>query len=81
MAENETKQEKETPRQHFVRLAETRVTRITEWLDKLGKLGNKNLYEYSEDDVTAIETALRAEVDKAIGRLRNSGKAQGFKLG
>lgn len=84
MAKNETTPARtvESKQEHFKRLAEVRVNRIIEWSEKLGRLSNSALYEYSEADVEKIETACNEVLAAAIAKLKNGGKVEGagFKL-
>ncbi|MBY6151656.1 hypothetical protein KUV47_00395 [Vannielia litorea] len=50
-------------RDKFKRLAESRVNRAISDIRSIGKLSNKSHYEYTEDDVKKIYTALRGELD------------------
>lgn len=78
--QDEAAKTKETPRQHFKRLAGVRVNNIIEWSEKLGRLGNPNLYEYTDEDITKIEEALTKATSGAIAALKNGGKVEGFSL-
>lgn len=55
---------KETNRERFVRIAETRTQKIIDMLDLLGNCSNSYNYEYTNKDVEkmygAIEEALKA---------------------
>ena len=53
---------KETKRERFVRLAEARTNKILEMMRLLGNCASKSNYEYSEDDVKEIFTALEREL-------------------
>jgi hypothetical protein len=44
----------DTKRKRFIKIAESRVNRILNNLDSLGKCSNKRNYEYSENDVQKI---------------------------
>lgn len=72
---------KETKGDHFKRLAVHRTNQIIEWSEKLGRLNNPNLYEYTDEQVTAIEEALTKAVQDAVAALKNrTGKKSGFTL-
>lgn len=49
-------------RDRFVELVEARVTRVTQTMRLIGNLANTNNYEYSEEDVQKIFSALDAEI-------------------
>ena len=59
MGKNETKRDK------FVRLAETRTNKIISMIKLLGNCSNTNIYEYSQDDVDKIFSAIESEVKEA----------------
>jgi hypothetical protein len=52
----------ETKEQKFQRLANYRTNLILDGLRKLGSLSNKNVYEYSDDDVERVFTTLEKAV-------------------
>lgn len=71
-------------RSRFVGLGQARVTKATQMLRLIGNLANPNNYEYSEDDVQKIFSALDAEMKllKAKFHTAMSKKAKDeFKLG
>ena len=55
----------ESKHEKFVRLAEGRTNRIIDSVRSLAKLANKNHYEFSNDEVQRIFTALKMEIDEA----------------
>lgn len=71
-------------RSRFVELGQARVTKATQMLRLIGNLANPNNYEYSEDDVQKIFSALDAETKLLKARFQTalSKKAKDeFKLG
>jgi hypothetical protein len=56
---------KETKREKFVRLAEARTNRIIDTLQLLGNCSNTSAYEYTQDDIDQIFTAIETEVKEA----------------
>ena len=71
-------------RSRFVELGQARVTKATQMLRLIGNLANHNNYEYSEDDVQKILSALDAEMKLLKARFQTalSKKAKDeFKLG
>ena len=56
--------EKETNRERFVRIAESRTQKIIDMIELLGNCSNQYNYEYTQKDVekmfSAIESALKA---------------------
>lgn len=59
---------KETKREKFVRIAEARTNKIIDMLRLLGNCSNKSNYEYGEEDVKKIFTALEKEMKNAKNR-------------
>lgn len=59
------KNEQETKRERFVRLAEARTNKIINMLQLLGNCSNANAYEYSQQDVERIFNAIENEVREA----------------
>lgn len=52
----------ETKREKFIRLAEARTNKILEMLRLLANCSNKSNYEYTEDDIKQIFSAIEREV-------------------
>ena len=69
-------------RAKFVELAENRTVNAIRAIRVIGKLGNKSAYEYDDDDVRKIVSALSKEIDSLKARLtQKSGKGEvEFKL-
>lgn len=57
--------EQETKRERFVRLAEARTNKIIDMLQLLGNCSNTSAYEYTQQDVDKIFSAIEAEVRDA----------------
>lgn len=55
----------ETKREKFVRLAEARTNKIIDMLQLLGNCSNSSAYEYTQQDVDQIFTAIETEVREA----------------
>ena len=60
-------------REKFVKLAQNRTRNAIKAIRVIGKLGNKNAYEYSEADVKKIAAALNREVEALKARMLSSG--------
>jgi hypothetical protein len=69
-------------RQKFVDLAESRTQNAIRAIRTIGKLGNKNAYEFDDSDVQKIAKALLKEVDALKSRMSATGtkEAVDFKL-
>lgn len=69
-------------RDKFVKLAENRTRNAIKAIRVIGKLGNKNAYQFDDADVQKIARALTKEVDALKARMSsNSGKESvDFKL-
>lgn len=55
----------ETKREKFVRLAEARTNKIIDMLQLLGNCSNSSAYDYTQQDVEKIFSAIEAEVREA----------------
>ena len=60
-------------REKFIELAENRTVNAIKAIRVIGKLGNKNAYQYDDSDVNKIIRALNKEVD-ALKALRLAAK-------
>ena len=69
-------------RENFVRIAEKRTRNAIKAIRIIGKLGNKNAYDYTEADVKKIASALYKEVDAMKARMSQTGSKESvdFKL-
>lgn len=59
----------ENKREKFRRLANGRAVEAIAAIDRLGNLGT-SAYEYSDQQVKALETAIADALKRAVGRLR-----------
>lgn len=73
---------KETKREKFIRLAETRTNKIISMVQLLGNCSNANVYEYSQEDVDKIFSAIEFEVREAKKKFEraNTRKSSKFTL-
>lgn len=55
----------ETKREKFVRLAEARTNKIIDMLQLLGNCSNASAYDYTQQDVEKIFSAIETEVREA----------------
>lgn len=69
----------ENRKDRFKRIAENRTKKILRYLRVLGNCANKNLYDYSEDDITKIFTAIEKET-KRVKHLFNKPRDDSFSL-
>jgi ribosomal protein L7/L12 len=60
-------------REKFVKLATARTKNAIKAIRIIGKLGNKNAYEYGDADVKRIASALSKEIDAMRARMSHSG--------
>ncbi len=63
---NETRHEK------FKRLAEARTNKVLDMVDLIGNLSNKSSYDYSDEDVIAIFSAIEKAVAESKKKFRLS---------
>ena len=57
--------ENESKRERFVRLAEARTNKIIDMIQLLGNCSNSSAYEYTQQDVDQIFSAIEVEVREA----------------
>jgi len=69
----------ETPEQRFERLATLRTNAVLDRLRILGNLSNRQMYNYSEEDVDKIFSAINKQVKEARAKF-NAQKQERFKL-
>lgn len=64
---------KASKREKFVELASSRTRTAIKAIRIIGKLGNKNAYDYSEADVRKIASALTKEIEALKARMSHTG--------
>lgn len=69
-----------TKRNNFVRLAEARVDKAIKAIQVVGNLSNRNNYEYSEEDVKLIVSALRVEIKELELRFSKKGQLDTYEF-
>lgn len=69
-------------RENFVRLAENRTKNAIKAIRVIGKLGNKNAYQFDDSDVQKIVRAITKEVESLRARMSTTGGKESvdFKL-
>ena len=77
LAENEPDTIKDSKREKFVKLAENRTVNAIKAIRIIGKLGNRNAYEYDESDVRKIVKALNEEVEALKDRMKTTKSSDG----
>jgi hypothetical protein len=65
-------------REKFVQLAESRTRNAMKAIRTIGKLANKNAYDYSDADVKRIASALSREVEAMRTRMLQIAKKDTF---
>lgn len=71
----------ESKHDRFIRIAETRTNKIIDMIRLLGNCSNTATYEYSEDDVKKIFSAIETELKNARNKFQDSfTKENKFKL-
>jgi hypothetical protein len=73
---------KAAKREKFVELAESRTVNAIKAIRVIGKLGNKNAYQFDDSDVSKIIRALNKEIEALKSRMSSSGGKESveFKL-
>lgn len=69
-------------REKFVELAQKRTVNAIKAIRVIGKLGNKNAYEFDDSDVNKIVKALGKEIETLKARMTSTGGKESveFKL-
>ena len=70
----------ETRQQRFKRIAEIRTNKILDMLKLLGNCSNTGNYEYTEDDVKKIFSAIENELKITKSKFIKSAKKNKFEL-
>ncbi len=65
MLENEATSTKESKRDKFIRLAESRTNKILAMIKVLKNCSNRNNYDYSEEDVEKIFSVIEQALEDA----------------
>ena len=63
-------------RKKFVELAENRTRNAIKAIRVIGKLANKNAYEFTEVDVKKIASALNREIEEMKKRMSSTGSKE-----
>lgn len=72
--------ENESKREKFVRLAEARTNKIIDMIQLLGNCSNSSVYEYTQQDVDQIFSAIETEVREAKKKFARSEPAKSSKF-
>ena len=67
---NESKSEK------FIRVAERRMTKLLDWIRRIDYLSNRNSYEYTDEQVEQMFTAIEDELKAVKSHFLKNGKAE-----
>lgn len=71
----------ENKKNNFKRVAENRTNKIISMIDLLGNLTNSSFYEYSDEEIEEIFSAIQTELDKQHAKFKKSGaKKRKFEL-
>lgn len=72
--------ENETKRDRFVRLAENRTNKIINMVQLLGNCSNTSIYEYSDEDIDKIFSAIESSLKDARRKFSKSETAKPVKF-
>ena len=72
--------ENETKRERFVRLAENRTNKIINMIQLLGNCSNTSIYEYSDEDIDKIFSAIESSLKDARRKFSKSESAKTVKF-
>ena len=66
----------ETPNDKFKRVASARTQKIIDMIELLGNCSNQYVYEYSQDEVEKIFSAIETELEIAKDKYKGKGKTK-----
>ena len=69
-------EKKNIKRENFVRISESRVTKIIRLFEQLTNLNNSSFYEYTDEDIEKIFSTLENEMKKSKEILLKSKKTK-----
>ncbi|HDQ22662.1 MAG TPA: hypothetical protein ENN28_01670 [Candidatus Uhrbacteria bacterium] len=72
--------EKEIKKQKFKKLAETRTNEILKRLKILGNCSNRSAYDYTEEDIAKIFSAIEKKVKEVKSKFYYPNEKNKFKL-
>lgn len=72
----ETGNSSETKNEKFIRIAEGRVTKILTWIRKLDNLSNRGNYEYTDEQVEQMFSAIEEEMAEIKSHFIKSDKEE-----
>lgn len=67
-------------KERFKRVAEGRTNKIIDQIRLLGNCANKSNYEYNDDDIRKIFTAIENELKKTRSKYQEKTKSDRFEL-
>ena len=70
----------ESKKEKFKRIAENRTNKILDMLELLGNCSNKNNYEYTDEEVKSIFSAIESSVKIAKMKFMDKQEKNKFKL-
>lgn len=72
--------ERETKRERFVRLAEARTNKIIDMIQLLGNCSNSSTYEYTQQDIDQIFSAIDFEIREAKKKFAKTESSKGTRF-
>lgn len=73
-------EKKNIKRENFIRISESRVSKIIVLFEQLTNLSNSSFYEYSDEDIETIFSSLEKEMKKSKDYLLKSNKNKKIKF-
>lgn len=70
----------ESKRERFKRIAENRTNKIIDMIDLLGNCSNKNNYEYTDEDIKSIFSAIENSIKISKMKFAEKQEKGKFKL-
>ena len=76
LEKNPAPRDKAARREKFVQLAENRTRNAMRAIRVIGKLGNRNAYQFDDSDVQKIVRALNKEIEALKARMSQTGSKE-----
>ena len=80
MEMNDVAMKDETKRERFIRVAEARTNKIIDMMQLLGNCSNTATYNYSQEDVDQIFSAIEYELRETKKKFQKTNSKKGVKF-
>ncbi len=80
LEESEEIRPDESKAEKFSRLATGRINKVLQGIENIGKLSNRSSYEYTDEQVEKMFTALQTTLDEAKAKFKPAAKESSAKF-